>query len=121
VLVTPGGGLSFIGLFLPIGSVIITLDIYGYSAKNSQPFATENHFWNNCPWLKVWRYTVTPEEYYCREGEEFCREKYYLGNYELNLTRLSDLITLALQESTKNGKNGQYWSSVGGDKKKEKT
>jgi hypothetical protein len=100
VFVTPGGGLSFIGMFLPIGSVIITLDIYDYGAKKSQPFATENHFWNNCAWLKVWRYPVTPEEYYCQEGEEFCRKYYYLGNYDLNMTRLSQFIELALKESS---------------------
>ena len=99
VFVTPGGGISFIGMFLPIGSVIITLDYYDYGLNISQPFATENHFWNNCNWIKVWRYPVTPEEYYCQDGVDFCRQKYHLGNYKLDLDRLSHIIDLALVES----------------------
>lgn len=110
IFITPGGGASFIGLFLPINAIMIVLDIFDYRTNQSIPFASETEFWNGCTWIKVWRHVVTPEEYYCLQGLSYCQNKYYEGIYNLNLDRLSILIDLALKEISekKNVNNGWY-------------
>lgn len=109
IFITPGGGGSFIGLFLPINSILISLDIYDYRTNESKPFASETDFWNGCTWMKVWRYIVTPDEYYCTQGLSYCQSQYHLGVYNLNLERLSNMIDLALEELARDIVVGKGW------------
>jgi hypothetical protein len=96
VFISPNGGASMIGFFLPKNAVFVEIDVYHHVFGYSLPYGGRDmNIFGSIPFLKIVRYHVTPLEFLKPIGRKIHKNDWvHHGNYQLNSSALLQFVEL---------------------------